>query len=102
MSVMKLNNENFDEEVIKSNKTVIVDFYADWCGPCKMMSPILEDIAKEVGDKAKVCKVNVDECRDLAMEYDIMSIPTLIIFKNGKFINKLIGLHDKQDILNCI
>lgn len=102
MSIVKLNNENFDEEVIKSNKTVIVDFYADWCGPCKMMSPILEDIAQEVGDKVKICKINVDENRDLALNYDIMSIPTLIIFKNGNIIEKMIGLRDKQEILNSI
>ena len=99
MEILKLNNENFKEEVIQSDKTVIVDFYADWCGPCKMMSPILDDIANELGSKIKVCKVNVDESRDIAMKYEIMSIPTLIIFKNGKIVNTLVGLRDKNEII---
>ncbi len=99
MEIVKLNNENFKEEVIQSDKTVIVDFYADWCGPCKMMSPILDDIANELGSKIKVCKVNVDESRDIAMKYEIMSIPTLIIFKNGKIVNTLVGLRDKNEII---
>ena len=99
MEILKLNNENFKEEVIQSDKTVIVDFYADWCDPCKMMSPILDDIANELGSKIKVCKVNVDESRDIAMKYEIMSIPTLIIFKNGKIVNTLVGLRDKNEII---
>lgn len=99
MEIVKLNNENFKKEVMQSDKTVIVDFYADWCGPCKMMSPILDDIANELESKIRVYKVNVDESRDIAMKYEIMSIPTLIIFKNGKVINTLVGLRDKNEII---
>ncbi len=102
MEVIKISNENFENEVKKSDKVVLVDFYADWCGPCKMMSPIIDDIAREATDNVKVCKLNVDECQDIAIEYDVMSIPTLIIFKNGEVINKLVGLHDKESILNLI
>ena len=100
MSVLKLNEENFEEEVLKSNKKVLIDFYADWCGPCKMMSPIIDEIAKEVGSEIKVGKVDVDENQELAIKYDVMSIPTIIIFKNGKAEKTFVGLRDKQEILN--
>ena len=102
MEVIKISNENFENEVKKSDKVVLVDFYADWCGPCRMMSPIVDEIASEATENVKVCKLNVDECQDIAIEYDVMSIPTLIIFKNGEVINKLVGLHDKESILNLI
>ena len=81
---LKLNSENFEKEVLNSDKPVLVDFYADWCGPCKMMAPIIEEIAEELQGKAKVGKINVDENQELAMKYEVMSIPTLIIYKNGK------------------
>ena len=84
MSVLKVSNENYKKEVLDSEKTVLVDFYADWCGPCKMMAPVVEEISEELQDKVKVCKVNVDENQDLAMQYGIMSIPTLVFIKNGK------------------
>ena len=100
MEVIKLNNENFNSEVKESNKVVLVDFYADWCGPCKMMSPIIDAIAKEVDDNFKICKLNVDEAQDIAYEYNVMSIPTLIIFKDGSVVNKLVGLQDKTEVLN--
>lgn len=99
MEPLKLNNENFESEVINANETVLVDFYADWCGPCKMMSPIIDDIAKSLQGKVKVGKVNVDENQALSMEYNIMSIPTIIIFKNGKAYKKFIGVVDKEEIL---
>lgn len=99
MSIIKLNGENFEKEVIQSEKTVLVDFYADWCGPCKMLSPIIEEIANEVREKVKICKLNVDEGQDLAIKYDVMSIPTIIIFKDGKVDNRLVGLRDKSEIL---
>lgn len=102
MGIIKLNNENFEQEVLNSDKTVIVDFYADWCGPCKMMSPIVDEISEELLDKVKVCKLNVDENQDLAIKYDVMSIPTLIFFKNGKTTNVLVGLRDKNEILENI
>lgn len=99
MEIIKLNGENFGKEVIQSEKNVLVDFYADWCGPCKMLSPIIDEIANELGEKIKVCKLNVDENQDLAIEYEVMSIPTVIIFKDGKVANRLVGLRDKKEIL---
>ena len=82
---IKLSTENFEKEVLKSEKPVLVDFYADWCGPCNAMAPVIEELATELDGKAKVGKINVDENSDIAVEYNVMSIPTLIIFKNGKF-----------------
>jgi len=101
MSVIKVSEENFEREVLQSDKTVLVDFYADWCGPCKMLSPIVDEVANEVND-VKVCKVNIDEARDLAIKYDIMSIPTLLVFKNGTVANSSLGLVSKDKILNLI
>ena len=102
MEVIKLDNENFKSEVIESNKVVLVDFYADWCGPCKMMSPIIDEIANEIGDKVKVCKLNVDDAQDIAIQYNVMSIPTLIIFKNGQVNNTFVGLRDKEEIIPAL
>lgn len=99
MEVLKINETNFEEEVLKSDKMVLIDFYADWCGPCKMMSPIIDQIAEEVGEKVKVGKVNVDNSQELAIKYDVMSIPTIIIFKNGMPVKSFIGLTDKNEIL---
>lgn len=98
MEIIKLNKENFEKEVVQSEKTVLVDFYADWCEPCKMLSPILEEIASELGEKVKVGKLNVDESNDLAFEYEVMSIPTLILFENGKVVDRLTGLRSKDEI----
>lgn len=98
MEIIKLNKENFEKEVVQSEKNVLVDFYADWCGPCKMLSPILEEIASELGEKVKVGKLNVDESNDLAFEYEVMSIPTLILFENGKVVDRLTGLRSKDEI----
>lgn len=97
---LKLNSENFEKEVLNSNIPVLVDFYADWCGPCKMMAPIVEKLAEELEGKAKVGKINVDENQDLAMEYNIMSIPTILIFKNGKEEKRIVGVRDKNELLN--
>ena len=83
MSVLKLTDENFETEVLNSEKTCLVDFYADWCGPCKMMSPIIDEIAGELGDTIKVGKVNSDENMELTQKYQIMSIPTISVIKNG-------------------
>ena len=101
MEIIKANSQNFEEEVIKSEKTVLVDFYADWCGPCKMLSPIIDEVAEE-NDDIKVVKVNVDDSQDLAMKYQVMSIPTLVVIKNGSEINRSVGLIDKAQILNLI
>ena len=101
MEVVKVTSNNFEEEVIKCEKTVLVDFYAEWCGPCKMLSPIIDEIAKENTD-IKVVQVNVDEAQDLAMKYQVMSIPTLVVIKNGQQINKSVGLRDKEEIISMI
>jgi len=101
MSVLKITNENFNEEVLESNKTTIVDFYADWCGPCKMMSPVIDKIAEE-NDNIKVGKLNVDEAQDIAMKYNVMSIPTIIIFKNGIESKRFVGVTSKSEILNAL
>ena len=103
MSVLKVSNDNYSKEVLEcKEKVVLVDFYAEWCGPCKMMAPIVEAVSEELGDKVKVCKVNVDENQDLAAQYGIMSIPTLIFVKNGKLEKTLVGLRDKQELMSII
>ena len=102
MSVNVFNEENFENEVLKSDKKVLVDFYADWCGPCKMMSPVIDKIAEELGEKVKVGKVNSDENMNLAQEYGIMSIPTIMIFENGKIIKSFIGVTDKTTIIEAL
>jgi len=101
MSVIKIENGNFEKEVLNSETTVIVDFYADWCGPCKMMAPVIDELANE-NSNIKVCKVNVDDNRELASVYNIMSIPTIIIFKNRNITKKFIGVVGKEDILKEI
>lgn len=102
MEVIKLTSQNFKEEVLDSDKPVLIDFYADWCGPCKMMSPIIEEIAQEVGDTAKVGKVNVDDNQDLAMEYGVMSIPTIIVVKKGEVTKTFVGVREKSEIMNSL
>lgn len=101
MSILKITDENFESEVLNSEKTVIVDFYADWCGPCKMQSPIMEAIANE-NPNIKVGKLNVDENPNSAVKYDVMSIPTILIIKNGNVIKEFVGLTDKEEILKYI
>lgn len=100
MSVIVLSEQNFDEEVKKSDKKVLVDFYADWCGPCKMMALAIEKIAEEVSEYAKVGKVNVDDSPEIAEEFGIMSIPTLLIFENGEVIHKHVGVTDKDTLMS--
>lgn len=99
---MNITSENFEEEVLKSNVPVLVDFWASWCGPCKMMASVVEEVAQEMGQKAKVCKVNIDEAQDLAMQYSIMSIPTFLIFKDGKVIKSTVGVQDKQKLISLL
>ena len=97
MSVIKITRENFENEVVNSNKPVLIDFYADWCGPCRMMGPIIEELANE-SDAIKVCKVKVDEQSELASQFKVMSIPTLVAFKDGKVINTAVGVRNKEEI----
>lgn len=97
---IKFDSENFEKEVLKSEKPVLVDFYADWCGPCNAMAPVIEELATELDGKAKIGKINVDDNPDIAVEYNVMSIPTLIIFKNGKEEKRLVGLRDKEELLS--
>ena len=96
------NEENFENEVLNSDKTTIVDFYADWCGPCKMMSPVIDKIAEENAETIKVGKVNVDDNQGLAMKYNVMSIPTILIFKNGNIAKTFIGVTGKDEIEDAI
>ncbi|MDD2392283.1 MAG: thioredoxin [Bacilli bacterium] len=101
MNTIKLTKDAFKKEVLDSSVPVIVDFYADWCGPCKMIAPVMEEIAKEnLG--LKVCKVNVDEEGDLAMQYGVMSIPTIVVFKNGQIVNQQVGFRNKEAILEMV
>ena len=93
--------ENFDEEVLNYNGKVLVDFWAEWCGPCMMLGPIIEEVSEEVDD-VKFCKVNCDVARDVALQFGIMTIPNLIVFENGEQINQSIGYIEKEDVLNLI
>ncbi len=98
-----VNEKDFDEKVKKSNKIVLVDFFANWCGPCKMLSPILQDAYSELDqNKFDFFKVDIDQSEDLAREFGVMSIPTMIIFKDGKEVDKMIGLRQKSQIINVL
>ena len=97
MAILNLTKENFAQEVLQSDKTVLVDFYADWCGPCKMQGPVLEELAND-RDDVKVCKLNIDEQRDLAIEYGVMIIPTLMIVKGGEVTYKEVGLTQRREL----
>lgn len=101
MSVVHLSEENFEAEVINSDKPVLVDFWAAWCGPCQMLGPVIEELAGEVSD-VKICKLDVDANNELAVKYGVMSIPTLILFKNGEVADKSIGLVSKKEIMELI
>lgn len=98
-NLTELTDATFDEIVNSSDMPVLVDFWAPWCGPCKMIGPIIEEIAKEYADKARVCKVNTDEHREAAVEYAINAIPTIILFNQGQIAKKWVGLTTKKDIL---
>ena len=102
MSVLTLTNSNFQSEVMQSDKTVLIDFWAPWCGPCRMLSPIVDEIADELAGKVKVGKINVDEQRELAEKFGVMSIPTLIVMKDGKIAKKSLGSKPKQAVLDML
>lgn len=99
MAVIELTTQNFNEEVLQSDVPVMVDFWASWCGPCRMVSPIVDEIAEEVQGKAKVGKVNVDEQGDLASQFGVMSIPTIMVFKNGEVVATSVGAKSKAELL---
>lgn len=101
MSVVVITADNFENEVLKADKPVLLDFWASWCGPCKMLSPVVDQIAEEAAD-IKVGKVNVDEEMELARQFNIMSIPTLLVFKDGKLANQSVGVIPKQAILDLV
>lgn len=101
MAVIKVNAENFETEVMQSDKPVLIDFWAEWCGPCKMLSPVVDEIGEEVED-VKICKVNVDEESDLAAKFKVMSIPTLVLMESGKIKETSMGVKSKTAILKMI
>lgn len=99
-SVKHLNSENFDSETSKG--VALIDFWAEWCGPCKMLGPVLEEVAKEVGNDAVIGKINVDEAQELAMKYAVRNIPAIFILKDGKMIRQFIGVQSKQVLVNAV
>ena len=101
MEILSVTSANFEKEVINSDKTVLIDFYADWCGPCKAYSPIVESVASENED-IKVVKINVDNAQDIAIKYQVMSIPTTVVIKEGKEVNRAVGMVSKSDLLEMV
>jgi thioredoxin 1 len=98
-STVTLDESNFETEVTKSDKPVLVDFWADWCGPCKMIAPVLDEIAKEKGPAVKVAKVNIDDNQSLSFRFNVRAIPTLLFFKNGQVVDQVTGMTSKKDLL---
>jgi thioredoxin 1 len=98
MSVAEVTDNNFQAEVLESDKPVLVDFWAPWCGPCRMVGPVVEEIAREKGDALKVVKINVDENQQTAMSYNVMSIPTLMVFRHGQQVKTVIGAYPKKKL----
>ncbi len=99
-AAVTLDESNFDQEVTKSAQPVLVDFWAEWCGPCKMISPLLDEIAREKAGQVKVAKVNVDENQSLSMRYNVRAIPALLFFKNGNLVDQVVGMTSKKDLVS--
>lgn len=102
MVIIPVTDQNFDEQVIQSNKGVLVDFWAEWCGPCRALAPKLEEISNEVGGKVTICKMNIDENPESPAKYGVKGIPTMILFKGGKALGQLVGNQPKEGILDFI
>lgn len=103
MTVLEVTQDNFQHKVLDlKGKPALVDFWATWCGPCQTQGPIIDELAKEIGEKATIGKLNVDENQDIAGEYGVMSIPTLLVFKDGEVVEQLVGIHQKEDLMRII
>lgn len=101
MSIVNITKQNFEDEILNSTKTVLLDFWAKWCGPCRMVSPVLDEISQET-PSVKICKVNIDEEPELTTQFDVMSIPTLVVMKEGQIVHKSAGARPKSAILSVI
>ena len=101
MSALHITKENFDQEVLNSDQPVLIDFWASWCGPCQMLLPVVEELAGEV-EPAKICKINVDEQPELAQQFQVMTIPTLVVMNGGKVLNRSVGVKPKEEILKML
>lgn len=99
MAILHITKKNFEKEVLQSKEPVVVDFWASWCGPCKALAPILEEVDAELAGTVKVAKINIDEEEELAAQFRVMSIPTLLLFKNGEVVNKSVGLAPKEEVV---
>lgn len=101
MAVVKLNGDNFEKEVLQAEGKVLVDFFATWCGPCKMMGPVVDNLAEEVKN-AKICKLDIDESQQIAGQYGVMSVPTFMVFEKGQVVNKSIGVMPKESLVKLL
>lgn len=101
-NLLNVTSENFESEVVNSGQPVLVDFWAEWCGPCRMVGPVIDELAEEYSGKVKIGKLNVDQQGDLAMKFRVMSIPTIMLFKNGEVVEKVVGVRTKEEFQNMI
>lgn len=100
--IIEITKSNFEQEVVNSDRKVIVDFWATWCNPCRMMHPVLEELSNEVGEKIKIGKINIDNDPELASKFGVMSIPTFIVFENGNIVNTAVGMQSKEKLKNLL